>query len=269
MVAVVVAAWLVWREIRERGPEIVITFENGSGLEAGKTVLEYQGVAVGEVKKVELNPSLTGVEVTVRLDKSAARLAAEDSKFWIIQPKIGLSGVSGLDTLLTGVRLGVAPGQGAEGARFVGLKTSPSGDDKPGRTFILHTPHLGSLDSGASVYYREIKVGRVEAAKLRDDASEVLVRIRVYSPYDQLVRAGTRFWNSGGVNMKIGLLGARIQTTSLESLVSGGVSFATPDTDSVAGERAQEGADFTLQKEAEKSWLEWRPKTPLQPAPDW
>lgn len=268
IVALVVGGWLVLRELRSRGPEIVITFENGSGLEAGKTVLEYQGVAVGEVKKVELNAELTGVRVTVRLAKSAARLAVEGSRFWIVQPKIGFSGISGLETLLTGVRLGVRPGQGAPASQFTGLKSSPSAESVPGSTYILHANGMGSLDPGTSIYYREVKVGLVEAARLADDATEVLVRIRVHAPYNALVKPGTKFWNSSGVNMRVGLLGARIQTTSLESLVSGGLTFATPDAEA-ALPPAAEGTHFAIHRESEKAWLEWRPRVPLSPAPDW
>lgn len=268
LLALIVGAWLVYRELQSRGPEIVITFDDGSGLEAGKTVLEYQGVAVGEVKKVELNKEMTGVRVTVRLAKSAARLAVEGSRFWIVQPKIGFSGISGLETLLTGVRLGVRPGSGGPTAHFSGLKSSPSAESIPGRTYILHSPVLGSLDAGTSIFYREIKVGLVEASRLADDSSEVLIRIRVHAPYDALVKPGTKFWNSSGVNMRVGLLGAKIQTTSLESLISGGLTFATPDAEA-AVEPAAEGTHYPLQRESEKAWLEWRPQIRLSPPPAW
>lgn len=268
LVALAVGSWLVFREMQRRGPEIVITFENGSGLEPGKTVLEYQGVAVGEVKKVELNPELTGVWVTVQLAKSAAPLAVEGSRFWIVQPKIGFSGVSGLETLLTGVRLGVRPGTGAPATRFKGLKSSPMAESLPGRHYILHSNVVGSMDPGTAIYYREVKVGMVEAVKMADDASEVLIRVRVHAPYDVLVKPGTKFWNSGGVNMRVGLLGAKIQSTSLESMMSGGLAFATPDAEAGV-EPAVEGTHFPLHREPEKAWTEWKPKIPLSPPPTW
>ena len=64
--------------------------------------------------------------------------------------------------------------------------------------------------------------------------------------------------------MKLGLLGARVETNSLESIVAGGVSFATPDSAETAGQ-APEGTVFDLTDNAEKSWLKWAPKIPLGP----
>ena len=124
------------------------------------------------------------------------------------------------------------------------------------------------LTPGAPVFYREVKVGFVEAHKLTPDADGVLVRIRIRTPYDQLVRTDSRFWNAGGVAIKVGLLGAEIRSNSLESLVSGGVAFATPETPN--SQPANEGTEFILATEADKEWFKWKPKIPIQdPSENW
>jgi len=261
LVALVASGWLIMREFRDKGPVIEIEFANGAGIEAGKTPLVHKGVVVGLVQEVALKPGLDGVIVTVELEASAKPLAAEGSEFWLVRPEIGLSGVRGLDTLLSGSRLGVRAGGGAAQKKFKARDKAPRTEDiVAGRNFVLRSPKLGSMHTGSQVYYREMKVGVVEDHRLSDDSTQVLITVRVFEPYDRLVRTDTRFWNSGGLSMKLGLLGGRVESNSLESLVSGGVSFATPDT---PAERAEEGAEFELFDDPEKSWLRWSPKIAL------
>lgn len=270
LLALLVGGWLIVRQSRAHGPEITIRFQNGAGIEAGKTVLEHKGVAVGSVQSVDLDATLDAVLVRVQLAKNAADLARADSEFWLVRPEIGFSGIKGLDTLFSGPRLKVRPGTGGKPAnQFTALRKAPLLENSDrGRSFVLRSDQLGALTPGAPVFYREVKVGFVEAHKLTPDADGVLVRIRIRTPYDQLVRTDSRFWNAGGVAIKVGLLGAEIRSNSLESLISGGVAFATPDTPN--SQPANEGTEFILAPEADKEWSKWKPKIPIQdPTENW
>jgi paraquat-inducible protein B len=267
IIAVAIGLWMGFSELRDHGPTITIDFADGSGVEAGKTTLEYKGVSAGTVQKVELKRGLDGVVVQLRLKKSAAALASSDSKFWIVHPEIGFSGVHGLETLVSGVRLNVEPGRGAPGKHFIGLDKTPAPDvTDEGRAFILQCDRLGSLTTGAPVFYRELKVGAVEASRLSPDSTSVLIRIHIEAPFVDLVRTSTKFWNTGGFSFKVSLFGAQLKDTSLESLVTGGVSFATPDTAPLAPAAAA-GAVFGLASEPDKEWEKWSPKIPVK-APD-
>ena len=264
ILALLIGAWMVFRQLQHRGPEITIEFVDGSGLEPGKTRLEHKGVSVGLVTAVDLQPDLGGVLVRLRLDRNATALAREGSQFWIVHPEIGLSGVRGLETLLTGPRINVRPGRGdATALHFKGLERSPPPENTgEGRAFMLWAEKLGSLKPGAPVFYREMKVGVVETTRLANDAAAVLVRIRIETPYVDLVRANTVFWNAGGASFKISLLGAEVRSTSLESLFIGGIAFATPDALSPV---ATDGTQFKLHNEAEKDWFKWQPRIPITP----
>lgn len=267
MIALLVGGWMLFDEFRHHGPEITIDFEDGSGIEAGKTRLEYKGVAVGIVRDVSMKPDLSGVTVRLRINRSAATLAAEGAQFWIVQPEFGFGGVRGLDTILTGARLNVIPGKGEPGVHFTGLKEAPlPRRPEGGRSFMLQSDRLGSLNTGSPVFYREIKVGIVESSRLADDSASVLICIQIDAPYVDLVRANTCFWNTGGFSLKVGLFGAELRNTSLESLINGGIAFATPDTDPLAVP-AQDGTRFELAREPEKSWLKWMPRIPIR-SPD-
>lgn len=266
LVALLVSGWLLHREYRDRGPEIEIEFANGAGIEAGRTPLMHNGVVVGTVKDITLKPDLNGALVRVALIASAAPLAVEGSEFWLVRPEIGVTGVQGLETIFSGVRLHARAGQGRPETRFRAREKAPvTADGSPGRTYVLRTERLGGLVPGTAVYFREVKVGTVAEHRLAADGTHVLVTIMIFEPYHRLVRPQSRFWNSGGISMKIGLTGAEVRSNSLESLLAGGISFATPD-DAAAGEPPPDGTIFELFAESEKAWLKWEPKIPLEPA---
>ena len=266
LLALAIGGGMVFRELRHRGPEITIAFPEGKGVEARKTTLEFQGVTVGTVTAVDLKEDLSGVRVRLRLDKNAAALAREGAQFWIVHPEIGFSGVRGLETLFTGARINVRPGKGPPASIFTGLaKAPPLENVEDGRAFVLQASRLGSLSPGAPVFFREVKVGVVETSRLDNDAASVLIRIRIKTPYVDLVRTNTRFWNAGGVSFKMNLLGAEVKSTSLESLFTGGVSFATPDSGRELAPAAPDGAIFTLHPEMEKDWLKWQPHIKITP----
>lgn len=266
LLALLVGGWMIWREFRTRGPEITIEFADGAGIQAGSTVLQHKGVAVGLVRHVALTPDLGGVIVRVQLEKTAAALAREGAQFWLVQPEIGLSGIRGLDTLLTGVRINVRPGHGAPATHFQALRRPPAVEPAgPGRAFYLRAGRLGSLTLGAPVMYRELKVGVVEATRLAEDSTAVVIRIRIEPAYADLVRTSTRFWNSGGPSFRLGLRGAEIKSTSIETLLAGAIAFATPGEGGELAPAAPEGQVFTLDDESQREWLEWRPSIPISP----
>ncbi len=263
IVAALVAAWMIYREWRSHGPEVTIEFADGSGIEAGKTVLEHKGVSVGTVRAVQLKKDLSGVIVNLRLDKDAEQLAKTGSQFWLVHPEIGFSGIRGLDTLVSGVRLNVRPGSGGPATNFRGLDKTPAPDNsEAGRAFVLRTDRIGALSPQAPVFYRDIKIGEVESSRLTDDSTGVLIRIRVQTAYADLVRVNSQFWNAGGIPIKISLFGAEIRNSSIESLLTGAISFATPDE---PGAPAAEGQEFQLNTESNKDWLKWHPKIQIHP----
>ncbi len=51
-------------------------------------------------------------------------------------------------------------------------------------------------------------------------------------------------------------------TTWSPALLIGGIAFATPDNKAM-GKPAADGEVFTLSREADPKWLEWKPQIPL------
>jgi paraquat-inducible protein B len=242
-----VAIGIAIQRIVSQGPTITIVFKAAEGLEAGKTFVKYKDVNIGQVTTVKLSNDHSKVEVTAKIDKSAADLMVEDAKFWVVEPRVTLSGVSGLGTLLSGNYIGFEVGKSDKQQRkFTGLEVAPIiTGGQPGRQFVLKAENLGSLGVGSPIYYRQLQAGQVIAYDLAADGKRVEIKIFVNAPYDKYVNPGTRFWNASGVDASIGAGGVEVRTQSLIALIAGGLAFDTPPF-VVTAEPAARDTSFTL-----------------------
>ncbi len=227
MMAAVVGVILLVHARLQSGPVITISFQSAEGLVEGKTPVKYKSVTIGKVDKIRLGTDREHVIVAVTLDKSASSFATTDTRFWIVRPRIGPSGISGITTLLSGAYIAADVGKSSKTRkRFKGLALPPAvTHGSRGRSFVLHAKDLGSLDVGAPVYYRHIKVGQVTSYQIDNDGSGVTLRIFVTSPNDRFVTDRTRFWNASGLDVSVGANGVKLKAQSLVTIVAGGVAF--------------------------------------------
>lgn len=246
IVAALVGVMLVVRILMERGPEIVLTFNTAEGLEANKTAVKYKDVQIGTVQSLRLARDRSHVRVTVQLSKEAESFTAEDSRFWVVRPRLDTSGISGLGTLLSGAYIGADAGVSKETAsEFKGLEVPPIVTrDASGQQFLLRATDVGSLDVGSPVYFRRIKVGQVAAYELDGDGRGVTLRIFVNAPYDKFVGVNTRFWQASGIDAQLSASGFTLRTQSLATILLGGIAFKAPDD--AMGPLAKENTAFTL-----------------------
>jgi len=230
IVALLVGASLVVRNWMQQGPVIAISFATGEGLEAHKTQVKYRSVVIGEVTSVELARDRKGVVTKVQLSKEAESFASRGAQFWVVRPRIGAGGVSGVDTLLSGAFIGADAGESsAPEKNFTGLESPPPITyGEKGKRFMLTADDLGSLDIGSSIYYRRIPVGQVVSYALRQDGKGVDIGVFVNAPYDAFVTQDTRFWNASGVDLSVDANGLKVNTESLSSLLMGGLAFGNP-----------------------------------------
>jgi len=231
LLAALIGIGLVARSVLDKGPTVTVSFHTGDGLEPGKTKVKYKDVDIGQVRAVKIDPDLTKVLVTIDLTKEAKRFTSADTRFWVVRPRIGASGVSGLGTLLSGAYIGVDAGKSKEEASdFVGLEQVPQiiGDQK-GTQFVLHGESLGSIDTGTPLFYRRIPAGQVVNFSLDPSGSGVTVTVFVNAPYDQYVGKDTRWWHASGVDVRLDSAGFKLNTQSLAALLVGGVAFEAID----------------------------------------
>ncbi|MDD1139332.1 MlaD family protein [Pseudomonas sp. TNT2022 ID233] len=231
IIAVLVGISLVVHNLMQEGPSITVTFKTGSGLTANKTEVKYRNVVIGQVTDVELSDDQKSVNATIKLAKQAETFTREDSQFWVVRPRIGAGGVSGIDTLLSGDYIGADIGQSNSRAKhFKGLENPPPITyGEPGKRFNLHASDLGSLDIGSPVYYRKIPVGQVVAYALDADGKGVNIEVFIHAPNDAYVTENTRFWNASGIDVNVGANGFAVKTESLSTLLVGGIAFRAPE----------------------------------------
>jgi len=228
--AALVGLSLVIHNWLQTGPQVVISLQSAEGLDAGKTPVKYKNVVIGRVKKIRLSPDRSHVLVSVALEKSAEGFATKGTRYWVVRPRIGLGGVSGIDTLFSGAFIGADVGESDEQQEhFDGLEAPPAvRHGELGRSFVLHSEDLGSLDVGSPVYYRRIQVGRVASYTLDKDGKGVSLHVFIDGPNDRFVSRSSRFWNASGVDLSLGANGLKLNTQSMAAVLAGGVAFQDP-----------------------------------------
>jgi len=250
LIALSIVSWLTIRALAERGPLITISFSDAEGIQAGDTKIRHKDVDLGTVESIYLSRDMSRVFVRARMRRSVSAHLNASTRFWIVRPRVGVAGISGLSTLVSGSYIEMYPSPEQENAKpqrsFVGLDDPPAlTPDTPGRSFTLRTDDLGSLTGGSPVSYRGVPVGEVEGFQLDPSGKQISVFAFVRAPYQKYVTSQTRFWNSGGIDVAVGVQGLRFRASSWQQLISGGVSFDTPDSAQAAPE-SQAGAIFRL-----------------------
>jgi paraquat-inducible protein B len=237
IVAALIAGFLGFRALSERGPTITLTFATADGLVAGQTKIRHKAVDLGTVRSISLSDDMANVTVRADMRREAERYLTSEANFWVVRPRLAAGNISGLDTLLSGSYIELDPGakRGIAKTDFVGLEEPPAvRSDVPGTSYHLTAERIGSLSSGSPVFYHDIPVGEVLGYDLRPDtptrgpAGGIAVNVFVRAPYDRLVRQGTHFWNASGVNVELGAQGVQLRMESLQALLSGGIAFDSP-----------------------------------------
>ncbi len=247
IVAALIGLSLAIKSYLGRGPVITITFQNGEGVEAGKTKIKYKDVQIGEVKSVTISGDRSHVVVTAEIRKEAEGLLVEDTRFWVVKTRISGGNISGLGTLMGGSYIGIDVGKSkTTRTAFTGLEEPPAVTmDEPGTQFSLRARDIGSLNVRSPVFYRRMQVGEVTAYELDRDGKGVTLKIFVRRPYDRFVKANTLFWHASGIDFTMDSSGFKVNTESMVSILIGGVSFQSPEDSADTGP-ATPNSVFTL-----------------------
>jgi paraquat-inducible protein B len=256
--------WFLLHDFVFAGPTVTIYFQNADGLQEQNSMVKYRGINIGQVTSLKLADKQGRVAVRAKLDYSAGDIARQGAVFWIVQPEVKLGAIQGLQTIVSGNYITVQPGNGERTNTFTGAEEAPV-QPAPGIIITLLADDLGALENQSEISYRGIQVGEVIDFHLGDDSRHIVVHARILQNYAPLVRMNSKFWNAGGINAHLGLFsGLNITAESAQTLVSGGIAFATPVD---YGSPATNGAVFTLNDKEDTTWQDWNPIIPLQTMP--
>jgi paraquat-inducible protein B len=185
------------------------------------------------------------VEVSARLEPGHESLRRRGSKFAVVEPHISLQGVTGLETILSGVYIECVPGTGPiTSAVFSGtIAANPDLLERKGFEIRLTSPRT-SIRPGANVVYRDIVIGEVTEKSLSEDGQSVVLRAVIDQEYRNLVREKSHFWDAGAIEASIGFLKLKIRSQTLMNS-DGKVALDNP---AKAGEPVAVGHGFELFK---------------------
>jgi paraquat-inducible protein B len=227
-----------------------------------KTKIKYKGITIGTLVRTWYNPEKDTVFAKAAVQQKFSTLFRQTTKIWLVKPKVNLSGVKHLATLVSGPYLELLPGKGSITTRFAVKDSEPKlSAPLPGLQLVLEAERIGSLKKGSPIYYRQVVIGRITGIELGPTAQMVWIHVNIEPKYIPLVRRSSKFWNAGGVKVIAGLFsGVSVETESLESIMAGGIAMATPEE---LGTPAEQKDHFLLAKEVDEEWLTWSPKISL------
>lgn len=257
IVAVAIGVWMAYDTVTSRGEMITIQLNGADGIEAGKTLIKAQDVAVGRVESVRLTEDFEHAVVEVRMYQDTDRMLNTETQFWVVKPRVGRQGISGLSTILSGSYIQLQPGHANDRQNeFVALETPPvTTADMNGLRVHLTADDATMLGVGDPVLYRGYTVGRVETATFDHETRSMDYQIFVQAPYNSLVTSSVRFWMSSGAQMDLNSQGVKVEIGSLESLLGGGVTFGAfePNSDEDAVDPESEFRLFVNEEEARQA----------------
>ncbi|MCC5879673.1 MAG: intermembrane transport protein PqiB [Idiomarina sp.] len=246
-VALAIGVWMAYDTISSRGALITLSMRNAEGLEAGQTLVKVKEVAVGRVESVNLSADFTHAEASIRMFDGTDNMLTDDARFWVVKPRIGRDGISGLSTLLSGAYIEMQPGSGEAGRREYATLAQPPvvRDNEEGVSLIIYGAEANQLTAGDPVTFRGYTVGRIEQVEFDVNEQRNSFNIFVQEPFAALVTDDVRFWQNSGVSMQLGADGLRLDIGSLESVLAGGITFDILN-DATFGEPVADGTEFRL-----------------------
>ena len=226
-IALIIAAWLVYQYYSTQGPEISIRFKNSGGLVAGQSVIKFRDVPVGKVERIKINSDDEGVTVYATVNKDVEPFLNETTKFWIVKAKVDTSGIQGLDTLLSGSYINMYAKKGKKKKReFIGLE-NPYIDISEGDYYVLKSQVPAKVKETTPVYFKGMQVGEVDKKTLDLLTKDLIIVVRIYKKYSDLVNETTKFWIQSMVNLKLNDNQLDVNVAPLPTLLLGGIAFTS------------------------------------------
>ncbi len=232
IVATLIGAWMIYFTWTNQGPLVEISFETATGIEAGKTKLKLKNVELGIVEEVRLSKNSAGVTITARMDLSAKPLLKEDTHFWVVRPRIGVGGISGLNTLVSGAYIEFAAGteDAKRATKFVGLEAPPvTPVGTAGLHLTLDSSGNRALNVGDKITFHGLVVGSIEYVHFNVSERTTYYNAFIEAPFHTLITSNTRFWFNSALRLEFSADGVSLEVGSLQTLLGGGLSFDVPE----------------------------------------
>ncbi|MDC5806665.1 MlaD family protein [Vibrio europaeus] len=245
ILTMVLAGWLVFKAVQDAGQRVQIYFSDAQGLIAGRTTIRYQGLEVGMVKDINLAEDLQSIYVDADIYPEATKLLTKETRFWMVKPTASLSGISGLDALVSGNYIAISPSSNPSEpeTEFTALERAPSDlMASEGLNISLKARDLGGISVGSQIVYRKIPIGEVYSYQLHSDSKHVVIQASIQDEYRHIITDDSRFWNVSGIGANIGFEGVDVRLESFSALIGGSIAVDSPD----GGAPVADNSEFRL-----------------------
>jgi len=217
-------------QMKNSSNSITIIFDDVEGLHEEFSSLIYKGVKVGKVTKISLN-SKQQVVVKAQIFKDYKSFAKKGTVYYLKKPRISLEEVENIGSSVMAVNIGIIKTEAVKPQKyFEGYNSMPSVDKSQfGTIFKVESFHASSVNKGAPVYYKNVKIGKINKIDLSPDASRVVLDCLIYDKYTKFIRSNSIFYDISGFNLKFSLFsGTKVESNTFTSILKGGLVVVTP-----------------------------------------
>jgi paraquat-inducible protein B len=227
----------------QRGVEIDLDLPNGDGLSEGHTPLMYQGLQVGTLTRITLQPD-NKVTGKLTVDPSVLDMMRSGTRIEMNSPKISLNNAK-ISQLLTGNTLELLPGDGTPEKHFIVLDSNLRLLQDPGVLKLqLMAPQSYGIDAGQPVLLNGMVIGQVLDRTLTEQG--IVFNIAVKSQYKQLLHQDSKFVVNSRVDVKLGIDGMEVLGASAQEWIDGGIKV-------LPGNKGEASGQYPLYSNADKA----------------
>lgn len=203
----------------QRGVAITLTLPSANTLKAGQTPLLFQGLEVGSVQKLVLDPNNGNVTGQLIIDPSVVPLMREGTRIELTKPRLTLNDLN-LSRLLTGPTLTLIPGDGAPRQTFP-LIDGTQALRPDTLTVQLFAAQSYGIDVGQPVLLHGVQIGQIIERTLTEKG--VTFDVTIEPEYRALLHKDSTFIVNSRLNVKLGLEGVQMIGASPQEWLNGGV----------------------------------------------
>ena len=254
LIALCCAGSLIYKTHIDKGPQITLVLKNAEGLVAGKTLIKSLSVDVGKVTSISLSEDLKSVIAQVQMNKNTENLLNEKTVFFVQKARIDKQGVSGLNTLLSGIFIDLVPGVIDEKDKNndLYLKEYKVLEEPPiiigGKDLYLTLFSEGEkvLSIGDLIKFKGIEAGVVVSKSYDKELNKVKYSVIIRDEFAHLVNDKTSFWINSGLSIEMGGSGFKFNTDSIDNIIVSGISFDNIIDYNEIKKPAKNGDEYTL-----------------------
>lgn len=219
-----------------------IVLKSDEGIKVSKNAPVYfKDIKVGRVKSKKLHKNSDELRLEVEIFKKYQYLVNQTTNFYMQSPvefKASLENISFKTAPLSGfINSSIAFETSDVKAKKLSNRfyLFESYDkmlkdkylQQKGERFTINIDDASKISQKSSVYYKGVEAGKIIDKKYNEKSNSVDVEVFIFDKFAKHINESTKFYSIGGIDVDFSLKKIDIKTTSLNTLIKGGVSFVT------------------------------------------